>query len=157
VPPDHDPVVAGFQQQAELVAVGMRRLVERALAENNGLVLEGVHIIPGMLAADVERWRSMGAVCRVILAVPDASDHQAHFLARLEHQARRPERYLDHFADIRSIHRYLVLQAEAQAIPIVEVGSLDETVQAVLELVIRSVRDLTSADRSSVASTESDL
>ncbi len=145
VPEDHDPVVAGFRQQAEVVAVGIRKLVERALKEQHDLVLEGVHLIPGMLEEDVERWRNMGAVCRVILAVPDSTEHKAHFLARLEHQGRRPERYLSHFGDIRSIHRYLVLQAEAHSIPIVEVGALDASIKSVLDLVIASVGDLTTA------------
>ena len=145
VPADHDPVVAGFRQQAEVVAVGIRKLVERALTEQNDLVLEGVHLIPGMLTEDVARWTSQGAVSRAVLAVPDSTEHQAHFLARLEHQQRHPQRYLDHFSDIRSIHRYLVLQAEAHDIPVVDVGALDATIKSVLHLVIQSVAQLTDA------------
>src|SRR6266487_3057803 len=43
-----DPVVAGFLDQSRNVLVGVRAAIERALEEGWSMVLEGVHLVPGL-------------------------------------------------------------------------------------------------------------
>src|SRR5205085_12015190 len=44
-----DPVIAGFLEQTRNVLVGVRAPLDRALEEGWSTVLEGVHLVPGMV------------------------------------------------------------------------------------------------------------
>lgn len=44
---ENNPVVWGFFRQAELMKPGVKGLFKREVAENQDLILEGVHLIPG--------------------------------------------------------------------------------------------------------------
>ena len=50
-----DPLLHGFLDQTRNVLVGVDAAIERSLAEGWSTVLEGVHLVPGMLAADQGR------------------------------------------------------------------------------------------------------
>ena len=70
-------VVEGFVEQTRNVLIGVRALIERALQEGWSLVLEGVHLVPGMLPP-VE-----GAmVVHCVLAIEDEQLHESHFWVR---------------------------------------------------------------------------
>src|SRR5215216_3156001 len=72
-----DPVIAGFLEQTRNVVVGVRASIERALQEGWSMVLEGVHVVPGMLPP-IE-----GAlVVQCVLAIDDIAEHSAHFMIR---------------------------------------------------------------------------
>src|SRR6266481_3431298 len=49
VPDADDPLVTGFLDQSRNVLVGVRASLERALHEGWSMVLEGVHLVPGLL------------------------------------------------------------------------------------------------------------
>jgi 2-phosphoglycerate kinase len=140
VPEDHDPVIVGFRQQAEVVATGVRALVDRALREGNDLIVEGVHIVPGLFANDLAVWRQRAVVCQALLTVSDATTHRAHFLTRLERALHRePQRYLDHFDEIRRIERFVSTLAQTHSIPKIEVEQLDATIRYVVSQVVDAV------------------
>ena len=54
VPDADDPLVAGFLEQSRQVLVGVRASIERALQEGWSIVLEGVHLVPGLLPTALE-------------------------------------------------------------------------------------------------------
>lgn len=150
LPDDQDPVIAGFRQQVEVVASGIRRLVDRALQERTDVIVEGVHVVPGTFGAELARWRRDGTVVELVLSVPDPEKHRAHFLARLEQShGRRPDRYLEHFEEIRRIQRYILVQARAEGTPQLVVEHLDEVVQEASALAVQSVTE--SARRESAS------
>lgn len=140
VPADHDPVVVGFQQQAETVAAGLRGLIERAIMEGTDLVVEGVHMVPGLFAEERETWAKNAIICQGVLAVPDQDTHRSHFLARAEQARKRSaHRYLDAFDEVRSIDRYIRSAAELHGVPILFMEQLDDTIQRVVEMVVDAV------------------
>ncbi len=140
VPSDHDPVIVGFQQQAEMVAGGIRGLVDRAITEGTGLVVEGVHVVPGLFDAEMERWTSSAVICQGVLAVKDGTAHRSHFLARAEQaRTRTADRYLDAFDELRRIDRYLRSVARAKGVPVILMEQLDDTIQSVVELIVDAV------------------
>ena len=67
-PDAEDRALYGFIQQAEQVAVGANAVVERAVLEGLSTVVEGVHLVPGLVAAGAARGRRGGA--------GDARDHR---------------------------------------------------------------------------------
>ncbi len=131
---DHtDRIIASFEEQARRVLVGVRAVVERAIAENMSIVVEGVHLIPGLVPfPDLE-----GAAYQVplVLATLDEEAHRARFLARSRVGGRRAERYLENFEGIRTIHDYVLQQAEAYEVQELETSHGDPPVVRTLELV----------------------
>jgi 2,3-bisphosphoglycerate-independent phosphoglycerate mutase len=126
-------LITSFEEQAKRVCVGVRAVVERAISENMSIVVEGVHLVPGLIPfADLE-----GAAYQVplVLATLDEEAHRARFLARARRGGRRAERYLENFDSIRAIHDYILLRAETHEVPELETSSGDVPVIRTLQLV----------------------
>jgi len=128
-------VVEGFVEQTRNVLIGVRALIERALQEGWSLVLEGVHLVPGMLPP-VE-----GAmVVHCVLAIEDEQLHESHFWVRdASSDGLRPvQKYLDALGDIRLVQDFILDQARTAAVPVVENGSIELSIGTVMELVLSS-------------------
>jgi 2-phosphoglycerate kinase len=98
-------------------------------------VVEGVHVVPGLVTAD----KHAGAVVvQVMLAVADEEVHQAHFFRRGTDTGglRAMERYLKRFGEIRRIQEYLVARAEKQGWPVVEAADPAQALLTVMDLIL---------------------
>jgi len=127
-----DPLIASFEEQSRNVLVGVRAAVERALHEGWSMVLEGVHLVPGMVPLELE-----GAiVSSCILRISDETAHAQHFFAREAGTQRPVSKYLDRFDHIRRVQDYLVRRAEASGTPVIENENADSATRAVAELVL---------------------
>ncbi len=121
-------IVASFTEQAERVAVGVRAVVERAITENMSIVVEGVHLLPPIVPfADLE---DKAYQIPIMLATPDVDIHRSRFLSRGRVTTRRGERYLENFRAIRWIQDYLLEQAEAEEVPLLDTSFGDVTGRA---------------------------
>jgi 2-phosphoglycerate kinase len=130
-----DPVIAGFLEQTRNVLVGVRASIERALEEGWSMVLEGVHLVPGMLP-QIE-----GAlVVQCVLAIEDEEEHSTHFLVREAGlDGLRPHaKYVDRLDDIRRIQGHIVGRARRHGVPVIANPDMREAIDAVLELVLAS-------------------
>ena len=135
VPPEEKGVgtVEGFLEQTRNVLIGVRGLIDRALTEGWSLVLEGVHLVPGMLPP-VE-----GAhVVHVVLAIEDEDLHTSHFWVRDAHsEGLRPvQKYLDGIGEIRQLQDFILDQARVCGVPVVENGNMELSIGTVMELVV---------------------
>jgi 2-phosphoglycerate kinase len=133
------PVLSGFLDQTRNVLVGVRAVIERALHEGWSMVLEGVHLVPGMVP-HIE-----GALAvQCIVAIDDEETHAGHFWVR-DHatEGLRPvHRYLDALPDIRFIQSYIVDRAERAGVPVIENSDIEATIAAVMELVLEGAEQL---------------
>jgi len=128
-----DRLIASFEEQAKRVVVGVRAVVERAISENMNVLVEGVHLVPGLVPfPDLE-----GAAYQVplVLATLDEEAHRARFLARSRLGGRRAERYLENFAAIRTIHDHILQKSEAHDVQELETSEGDVPVIKTLQLV----------------------
>jgi 2-phosphoglycerate kinase len=134
--PDEDElrdVLGAFVEQTQNVLIGVRAVIDRALQEGWSLVLEGVHLVPGMLP------KVEGAlVVHCVLAIEDEEAHAAHFWVRdASSDGLRPvQKYLDALPDIRLVQEFVVEQARRAGIPVVENGSIELSIATVMELVL---------------------
>ena len=131
-PDADDPLVTGFLEQSRDVLVGVVASIERALQEGWSMVLEGVHLVPGMLPAQLPD----ALVVPCMLSIEDETAHAQHFFARDAGSQRPTAKYLDRFAEIRRLQDYLVERAEREGVPVIENESADEATAAVAELVL---------------------
>ena len=127
-----EPLIRSFEEQARNVLVGVRASVERALQEGWSMVLEGVHLVPGLVPLELE-----GAiVSSCILKISDETAHAQHFFTREAGTERPMAKYLDRFDAIRRLQDYLVRRADESGTPVVENENADLATRAVAELVL---------------------
>jgi len=132
LPDADDPLVAGFLEQSRNVLVGVQASVERALEEGWSMVLEGVHLVPGLLP-DPGR---DALVTACVLKIEDETAHAQHFFTRDLGDARPMTKYLDRFDEIRRLQRFIVGRAERESVAVIENDSADRATATVADLVL---------------------
>jgi 2-phosphoglycerate kinase len=134
-----DPVVAGFLEQTRHVMVGVRASIERALEEGWSMVLEGVHLVPGMLPPV-----DGALVVQCVLAIDTIEEHSAHFIIRdvATEGVRHHDKYIERLDDIRRIQDHIVHRAERTGVPVLRNRSVEGTIGSVLELVYASAEQV---------------
>jgi 2-phosphoglycerate kinase len=137
-----DPDVEGFARQAESVVTGVQAIVDRACQERTPMVLEGVHLVPGVLD---EELRSRCLPVEAVLVVEDEELHRGHF--ELRGGERPADRYLRRFDQIRKLQDYLVQRAEAEGVAVVDIAGVDQGLASVMELVLDAVGRVSSSER----------
>jgi len=138
-----DAAILGFLDQTRNVLVGVQAALERAATERWSMVLEGVHLVPGMVATDFP-----GAfVVQCIVAIDDENLHRSHFWVRdISTEGVRPlDKYLDSLPQIRQIQDYLVERAHRHDVPVIVNDLLERAIGDVLDLVLRRADQLVGA------------
>jgi len=132
-------VLGAFVEQTQNVLIGVRAVIDRALQEGWSIVLEGVHLVPGMLP------RIDGAlVVQCVLAIDDEEEHSTHFMVREAGlDGLRPHmKYLDRLDDIRRVQDHIVRRAKRHHVPVIANTDLRTSIDAVLELVLASAEQV---------------
>jgi 2-phosphoglycerate kinase len=132
-PDAEDPLEFGFLQQARNVLVGVRASSERALEEGWSFVLEGVHLVPGMVELPPPR---LAVSVFVVLSIEDAEEHARHFQYRDEDSERPYSRYLRRFTDIRRLQDLVVERARREGVPVIDNEDADAAARTVADLVL---------------------
>ena len=131
-----DPVIEGFYAQAKTVAVGVRASLDRAIAENASLIVDGVSVVPGLLSTDA--WADLAHVIFLVVGTLDEEALRNRFAGRaIGAQERAAHRYLENFEAICKIQEHFLDLADRYDVPIVDNSSFDRSVL----LVIRHVTD----------------
>ena len=137
---DPERVLHGFLDQTRNVLVGVRAAIDRVMHEGWSMVLEGVHLVPGMLPTEIE-----GAlVVQFVLAIDDVEAHASHFWFRdtTTGGVRSFDRYLDSLGDIRMIQDYIVARAHKADVPVIENANIETAIAAAMELVLERAEQL---------------
>jgi 2-phosphoglycerate kinase len=144
VPPETDPALAAFREQVQHVAVAVEAVLDRARQENLSIILEGVHLVPGLF----QRFATDPRLhfLHVVVYVEDEAEHRARFLARGRGARERPSRrYLDNFECIRAIQDFLVHRARIAGLPLVENCDFDAALDQVLGIVLDGIDETAPA------------
>jgi 2-phosphoglycerate kinase len=131
-----DPTVVGFVEQCRHVCVGVDAAIRRALTEGWSMVLEGVHLVPGLVTTELE-----GAlIVQVVVEIANEEAHRMHFQVRDSATAgvRSMTKYLDSLDDIRRIQSYIVSRARREGVPVVENANVERTIDQVIEFVMHA-------------------
>jgi 2-phosphoglycerate kinase len=129
---------AEFERQAQQVLVGVRAEIERAAKEGTSMIVEGIHLFPGLV--DVHAL-SDSLVVQVVVTVGDPDQHAHRFELRAGASQRPAERYDESLETIRDLQEHLVANARRNGIPVVENREADATVRHLLDLVFAAVGD----------------
>ena len=134
-----DPLLHGFLEQTRHVLVGVQAAIERSLEEGWSMVIEGVHLVPGMLPA----MTAQALVVECVITIENEEAHAGHFWIRdVSSEGVRPlDKYLEHLGEIRYLQDYIAERAQVEGVPVIENSKREQAIGAVMELV------LTAADR----------
>lgn len=128
-------LLTGFREQASYVVVGVEAIMERAIREGMSLVIEGVHVVPGLINP---RYLRMKKVHTFMLTLDSEDSHINRYHAREEEtQKRRPaEHYINHLWEIRRIQDYVRDDANDHDVVCINNEDIDATTDLLVERVI---------------------
>ncbi len=128
-----EQMLQGFLEQTRNVLVGVQAALDRALHEGWSIVIEGVHLVPGMIPAI-----DGPVVVECVVAIGDEDEHLDHFQIRdTATGGMRPlDKYVEHFADIRALQDYIVERARRNEVPVVDRPTVESAVAEVIGLVL---------------------
>ena len=129
-----DAALLGFLDQTRNVLTGVEAALQRALDEGWSMVLEGVHLVPGMITTELR-----GAlVVQCVLGIRNEEIHRSHFWIRDAHTdgVRPVDRYIAGLPEIRMIQEYVLDRAARNDVPVIENESQNDAVGAVMNLVL---------------------
>jgi 2-phosphoglycerate kinase len=134
--PGRKRVIRGYQAQAQQLSAALTAIIKRGADEAISLVIEGVHILPGILPLNSRD----ALIVPLILAVPDEKLHRKYFEMRDQqtNNRRKKQSYLDNFAEIRMIHDFIVERAKSEKIPVIN----DQDPKVALEKALEYILDM---------------
>ena len=115
-------------------------MTERIISEGTTGVIEGVHILPGML-------QHLSSEVIEILINPDDETHKAMFTSKLSAAKLRTvsedfETREREYESTRAIQDYMISLAQDSNIPIVDMMNFEEATNEIYEIIVGSVRTL---------------
>lgn len=123
-------LLVAFEQQATIVSHAALGLVRRTIKEGHQLVLNGVHIVPGLVDVPAD-WPYFS----YMLTVPDRDDHRRRFEARFATSDRPADYYQSRLAAIRELDDYLVGHSRRAGVPVVESVEFEQTVADLIDVI----------------------
>ena len=133
-------LVNGYRSQADLLAVAIEAVIQRALRERVSLILEGVHIHPAILEKLAKS--NDAIVMPIMLGVLKRKQLQRRIRGRgTDAPQRRADRYLKHFDEIWRLQSYLLSEADRADIPIVVNSDKDIVFREIMRITIETLAE----------------
>lgn len=134
-------VIRGFMSQVRMLSNAVGGIINRTLDEASSLVLEGVHLVPGVPMGADSAPQEGAQVVMLMLAVPDEQSHRDHFAIRERQTAskRMQDYYTQHFREVRLLQDYLIGQARHEGVPVIDATDADDAVEAGLHHVLTTM------------------
>ena len=131
-------LINGYRSQADLLAVAIEAVIQRALREQVSLILEGVHIHPAFMEK-VEK-NNEAIVIPIMLGVLKRKHLQRRIHGRgTDAPQRRGDRYLKHFDEIWRLQSHLLSEADLANIPIVANSHRDKVFREIMLITIETL------------------
>lgn len=145
-----DEVLVGFHQQSLLVNVGVEAMIKRAVQENVDLIINGVHIVPGL----IETADFPGAcIVKFVITVSDVEEHMQRFLRRQRSaKQRRAKRYIENFRNICTIRDYIIDCAKREGVPTIDNIETEESARQALSHIFERIESANLPDKADMNS-----
>ena len=140
-PTEHeDPVIGGFREQARVVCVGVRAIINRCIEENSSVIIDGVHLIGDYL--DLDAYAKKALITPVCLGLSDREAFEERFAQRASEAPSRPlHRYISHLDEILKIQNHLIETNAARGIPVITTTSVESLTSEVSMVVSEQLQE----------------
>lgn len=135
---EEELIAAGFEEHVSFVIPSIEKVISRAIEDYDNIILEGVHLVPGLL--DLDKFKDKAEIYFFILTV-DEQTHQERFVKRAI-QLGRGGKQLDYFKENRIILDYLVKVANENEIPIINAESLEKATEKMKRTISNNCAEL---------------
>jgi len=119
---------AGFVEHASFVIPAIEKVISRATADHDDVIIEGVHLIPGLI--NTEQFKDKASIFFFVLS-SDRESHKERFVKRAM-QIHRGGKQLEYFKENRTIHDFLINKANENGVKVVETESVHGTAQKMI-------------------------
>ena len=137
-PGDEATLIEGYLSQTELLDVATDAVLDRAVKEHVSLILEGVHIHPGVRARLPKDTDAI--VVEIMLGVLRPKDLKKRLRGRSKAApGRRAQRYMEHFDEIWRLQSFLLSEADRLQVPIVANDDLERTMLEATDVVMAEI------------------
>ena len=138
--PEEDPLLIGYREQARIVSVGVRAIVDRCIEENTSVIIDGIHLLPELL--DVEVYEQTAFLVPLCLSLSDRQAYETRFSERASGAPRRPShKYLSRLDEILKIQEYILESSMAFDFPIIETSTVDGLTSAAAMVIGERLQD----------------
>ena len=135
-----DPVIAGFREQARVVAVGVQAILSRSVEENASVIIDGVHLLPGFI--DLSPHQDEAFITPLCLSLADRDAYEERFAKRAaEAPARAAHRYISHLDDILKIQSHILEWSANEDIPIIDPASVEDVTSTAVMMVVERLQE----------------
>jgi 2-phosphoglycerate kinase len=141
---DPGQVIAGFRDQAKVVGLGVRAILDRCLEEHSSVIIDGVHLLPDVL----DKWKDehpQAFVAQLCLAVSERRVYEERFAKRASEAPARPmHKYLSHLDAIQQVQEHILKVSAQRDIPIIDtsaVGTVEEATSLALMVVVEQLQE----------------
>ncbi len=134
-PATPERIVEGYLTQVELLSVAAEAVLHRARRERVSIILEGVHVHPGLVELPQH---SDALTVSFNLSVLRPKRLKKRITGRgRKNPDRRAERYLAHFDEIWQLQTHLLEEADRLSAPVIDNQDRDRTVAQALQIVLQ--------------------
>ena len=138
--PVMDPVIAGYREQARTVAVGVRAIMSRCIEENTSVIIDGVHLLPGIL--DLSEYEDRAFLAPLCLSIPDRDMFEERFQQRAVREPERfPKKYVGHLKQILQIQDHILERTAREDIPVIDPTTVEDLRSAAVMVVVERLQD----------------
>jgi len=131
-------ISAGFEEHASFVIPAIEKVITRAVNDSDDVVIEGVHLVPGLL--NIDKFKD-DAYIHFFVLTTDEEIHKERFVKRAM-AIKRGGKHLEYFKENRIINNYLVKQAVEHNIPVINNLEIDSTIKRMLSLIKQICKNL---------------
>lgn len=131
--PKRKRVIRGFQAQVQQLGTALTAIIERNVEESVSLVMEGVHLVPGISPRAVD---ADAVVIELVLAVDSEERHAKHFGLREGTTQRKGHEYIGHLPEIRILQKFIVEHARRAGVPVIEASDFDRAIERSIEHIL---------------------
>jgi 2-phosphoglycerate kinase len=117
-----------YEEQARIVQQGTMALARRSVKEGQQVMINGVHIVPGLLSEDPEF-----PLFTYVLTVGTAAEHRGRFIQRFLDGDRKPTEYLQRMDAVRQLDEYIVTQCQRHGVRVIQSTTFEQTVLALMD------------------------
>lgn len=123
-----------YEEQARIVQHGTVALARRSVKEGQQVMINGVHIVPGLQPVEPEF-----PMFTYVLTVGSTEEHKGRFIKRFLEGDRKPTEYLERMDAIRELDAYIVEQCHRHGVEVIVATDFEGTVLSVMDAVGRDL------------------
>ena len=132
--------VEGFRRQCKLVIEQLEKIIDQAIERNEGLVVEGVHLLTDFIVELMKKHPT--SILPYIIYISNQQKHKERFAIRAKYMTLEPRnnKYVKYFQNIRQIQKYLYDRADAFNVPKIDNTNIDRSIAAIHGSVFKSMK-----------------